>query len=227
MQIHELSVGGNVELEVKLNGRNMSFQSDIVHIKNNSVLINTLKVNDQTIGFSEKCYINFIYKTDGRVFIWKNVSAKLVKYNGAIYHRIDVLGDGKPYNRRDAYRMYIGEDMPVFVNTSSGPIALLVLVKDISETGVAFITKEQIDIDRTFRLKLKDNHSIISLSGDIVRKEYLENLDSFLYGCKFSERNNQLGKYIARKQCDLLRQRMSRYSSPPAKEKKSNAIANV
>lgn len=207
MHIDEISKGGAVELEVKCNGKNMNFKSDIVLLKNNSILINTIKVNDQTIGFSDKFQINLLYKTEGRLFMWENVNVKLVKYDGGVYHKIDLYGDGKPYNRRDAYRMYIGEDMPVYVNTASGPTALSVLVKDISETGVGFITKDDIDLERTIRLKLKDNNSIISLSGVIVRKEFLNNLGAFLYGCKFNEKNNHLAKFIAKKQADILKKK--------------------
>jgi c-di-GMP-binding flagellar brake protein YcgR len=221
MRIDELTKGGNIELEVKCVDRNISFRSEIVMIKNNSVLISPIKVNEQTIGFSDKCQLNFLYKIDGKVFLWERVSVKYVKYDGGIYHKIDLSGEGKPYNRRDAYRMFIGEDMPLYVNTANGPTALSVLVKDISETGVAFITKDDIDVERTIRLKLKDNNSTISLSGIIVRKEYLEHLSSFLYGCKFNEKNSRLGKYIAKKQYELLRKKTSHYSSPPTKGKKN------
>jgi hypothetical protein len=110
--------------------------------------------------------------------------------------------------------MYIGEDMPLYVNTATGPSALSVLVKDISNTGVAFITNEEIDVERTFRLKLKDNNSIINLSGIVVRKEFIPHLNSFLYGCKFNEKNNFLGKYIAKKQNEMLQKKTSTYSSP-------------
>ncbi|MDF2941971.1 MAG: hypothetical protein K0S01_829 [Herbinix sp.] len=214
MQVDELSIGGAMEVEVKCNGKSMNFNSEIILIKNNSVLITSIKVNEQTIGFSEKYQINFMYKLEGKLYIWENVSVKLVKYDGAIYHKIDLYGEGVPYNRRDAFRMYIGEDMPLYVNTASGPAALSVLVKDISETGVGFITKEDIDVDRIIRLKLKDNNISINLSGVIVRKEFLSNLGAYLYGCKFNEKNNSLGKYIAKKQGEQLRKKTNIYSSP-------------
>ncbi|MBH1940520.1 PilZ domain-containing protein [Mobilitalea sibirica] len=220
MLIDELPKGGNIELEVKYSGQAMSFRSNIIAIKNNSVLITAVKVNDQTIGFSEKCQINFLFKTDGKVFLWEKIDVKLVKYDGQICHKIDLYGEGKSYNRRESYRLYIGEDMPLYVNTASGPSAISVLVKDISETGVAFITKDEIDIDRTIRLKLKDNNTLISLSGVVLRKEYLPNLDSNLYGCRFNEKNNMLGKYIAKKQGEQLRKKAPSYSSPPTRERK-------
>jgi c-di-GMP-binding flagellar brake protein YcgR len=219
--INDIPNGAKIELEVRYSGQTISFDSEVQLTINNSVLISPIIVNDQTVGFNDNCRINLIVKINGKVFLWDNVIVKLVKYDGAIYHKIDTAGgEGKPYNRREAYRMYIGEDMPIYINTSSGPLALSVLVKDLSETGVAFITKEELETDRVIRLKIKDKNSILSLSGIIVRKEFLPHLDSFLYGCKFNEKNNRLGNYIARKQGEALRKRVNNYSSPPAKGKK-------
>lgn len=220
MNIDEIPNGSGVELDVRYTGRAMSFNSEVALIINKSILISPIIVNEQTIGFNDNCRVNLIVKIEGKVYLWDNVTVKLVKYDGIIYHKIDISGEGKPYNRREAYRMYIGEDMPVYVNTLSGPLALSVLVKDLSETGVGFICKEDLDIDRTIRLKLKDNNSVISLSGIIIRKEFLTHLDSFLYGCKFNEKNNRLGNYIARKQGEALRKKVNNYSSPPAVQRR-------
>ena len=218
MTVDELSKSADIEVDVKCNGKTMNFRSEIKLIKNNSILINSIKVNDQTIGFSEKCTINFLYKYEGKLYIWENVNVKLVKYDGLIYHKIDLSGEGKAYNRRDAFRMYIGEDMIIYINTANGPSALQVLVKDISETGVAFITKEDFDIERTFRLRLKDDTLVVNLSGVIVRKEFLSHLDSNLYGCKFLEKNQMLGKFIALKQGEQLRNKTKIFSSPTHKK---------
>lgn len=207
MHIDAIAKGGFMEVEVRCNGKSANFKSEVALTVNNSILIAPIKVNEQTIGFSESCQINFLYVYEGKLFLWENASVKLVKYDGGIYHKIDIYGEGKPFNRRDAFRMYIGEDMPVYVNTATGPNALSVLVKDISETGVGFISKEDIDVDRTIRLKLKDNNMLINLSGIIVRKEFLSNLGSFLYGCRFNEKNDKLSKYIAKKQGEALRKK--------------------
>ena len=222
MLIDDIPVGSGIELDVRYIGRTMSFLSQVVLIINNSILISPITVNEQTVGFND-CRVNLIVKIEHKVYIWFNASVKLVKYDGIIYHKIDIVGEGKAYNRREAYRMYIGEDMTIYINTTSGPSALSVLVKDLSETGVGFISKEDLDIDRTIRLKLKDNNLIISLSGIIVRKEFLANLGSFLYGCKFNEKNNKLGNYIARKQGEELRKKVNSYSSPPAAQRRSKS----
>lgn len=221
VQIDEISKNGSIELEVKFNGRSMSFKSIVVEVKSNSVLISPIKANDQTVGFSDTCQINFLYKADNKLYLWENVFVKLVKYENNIYHKIDLNGEGKIYNRRNSFRLYIGEDMPLYVNTSSGPTAISVLVKDISETGVGFISSEELDIDRTIRLKLKENNNIISLSGVIVRKEFLPNLNSYIYGCKFNEKYPRLGKYIARRQAEQLRKKGMASSKPINMDKRA------
>lgn len=207
MNFDSIKQGGLVEIEVRSNGKTMSFRSEISLIINNALLVAPIKVNEQTIGFSDNCKINFLYVSEGKLYIWDNAVITLVRYDSNIYHKIDITGEGKPYNRRASYRMYLGEDMPIYVNAATGPVALSVLVKDISETGVGFITTDDIDVDRTIRLKLKDNSSVINLSGVIVRKEFLEHLGSFLYGCRFTERHPQLGRFIAARQNDMLRKK--------------------
>lgn len=222
MKVDQIPNGANIELEVRYNQRTMSFRSEVVLVRDNAILIYPITVNGQTIGFNNNSQLDLIVKTDGKVYLWNDVIVKLIKYEGALYHKIHLYGEGKHYNRRDAYRMYIGEDMPIYINTASGPSALSVLVKDISETGVGFITKEELDIDRTIRLKIKDKYSFISLSAIIVRKEYLPHLDSYLYGCKFYEKNNRLGNFIARRQGEQLRNKANNYSSPLISTRKSN-----
>jgi len=213
LYVEELVQGAAMELEVRCSGKTMTFLNNIVLITKSSILITAITVNDQTVGFTTNCQLNFLYKFESKLFIWENVNIKLVKYDGSIYHQIDLNGVGKPFNRRSTYRMYVGENMPVFVNTATGPCAISVLIKDISETGAGFITKDEIDIDRTIRLKLKDNNLTISISGIIVRREYLENLGSFHYGCKFNEKNNLLSKYIIKKQNEILKKKSEAYTS--------------
>lgn len=212
MQIKDIPIGANIEIEVKYHGQCVNFYSDVVEIIEDSVLIKPIIVEEKTLGFSDSNQVNFIYIFEDKVFVWDHIEVILVKYNGSMYHKANLSGEGIPYNRRNSYRMYIGEDMPLHINTSRGSTTINVLVKDVSETGVAFITEEDLSIGRVFRLKLKDNNRLINLSGVIVRREYLEHLGSFLYGCKFNEYNAVLGGYIARKQIEILKKKSDQFT---------------
>ncbi|MDD3172974.1 MAG: PilZ domain-containing protein [Herbinix sp.] len=199
MIIEEISRNGKIELDVSYSGNTMNFRSEIAQIKNNSILIPGIKANNQTLGFSNKCKVDFLYKSDGKLYIWENVKVKLVKYNGIILHKIDLIGEGKRYNRRENYRVSINEYIPLYINTAAGPSALSVIVKDISETGIGFITTEKFEINRNFHIKLKDNNTLINLSGTFVRRELLSNSTN-LYGGKFKEKNYMLCRFIAKRQ---------------------------
>lgn len=219
MQTADIPIGINIELEVRCSGHTMSFRSDIVEVIEDSALITSIKVNDQTIGFSDQCRITFIVNHEGKVYAWEDVSPVLVRYDGSVYHKVDLIGDAKPINRRGSFRMYVGEDMIAYFSSPSGPTANTILVKDISETGVAFISKELFDIERTFQLKLKDIRPPIALCGVIVRKDFIPNLNTYLYGCKFIEDYHILGKYIAKKQGEQIRKKFTPAASPLAKGK--------
>ena len=215
MNTDDMSKGASVEIDVRLMGKTLNFKSDIALIIKDSILIRGIRVDNRTVGFTDKCTVDFMYKEDGKLYKWDDVQVKLVRYDGEIYHMVRIAGDGKVHNRREAYRQYIGEDMPIYINTASGTSAIDVLVKDISETGVGFITKEELEIDRTFRLKIRENQYMLTLSGIIIRKEELSNLNSNLYGCKFIEKDNALVKYIARKQGEQLKNKSRIYASTP------------
>lgn len=207
MQINSIVKGDSVELEIRHQGKAVSFKSEVSFVMNDSLLIQPIKANGQTIGFSDQCQISIFYLVDGKLFIWTGASIKLVRYNGAIYHRIEVTGEGKPYNRRYSFRLYLGEEMPIYINTPEGPSAIKVLIKDISETGLGFVSKEDLALRRTIRFKLVDSAMTLNLSGLIVRKEALNHLGSYLYGCRFTEKNEVLGKYIIKKQSEALRKK--------------------
>ena len=65
-------------------------------------------------------------------------------------------------NRRGSYRVYIGEQMTITAFTSQGAKKHSVHLKDISESGMAFLSKEEFDIGRIVRLNLSFNKGISS-----------------------------------------------------------------
>jgi hypothetical protein len=212
-----------MELEVKYSGNTINFKKEIVSVNGNTVMVSAFTINDQTLGFSEKCTINFYYQMEDKLFIWENVTVKLIKYNNKPYHRIELSGEGELFHHRGAYRLYIGEEMPMSINTPTGISTLTVLVKDISETGVGFVTEEEIDLSLVVHFKIQDGISNISLYGFVIRKEFQENIHSYIYGCKLHDINMQLSKYIAKRQNELLRMK----NNPPSTVKRDNPRASI
>ena len=216
--IGDIVIGDNIEVEVKIQGHTMSFTSQVVMIIDDILLISPIKSDDQTVGFSENCVVSVLYNLNGRIYRWKDIDLKLIKYDGLIYHSTVLEGKGQPYNRRNAYRLYLGMEMLLYYNSSQGPAAISVNVKDISELGVSFITNEELELNRRFHLSFRDGTTRLNLEGSIIRMEYMQHLGSYVYGCKFYDKNYLLSKYIARKQGEILRQKNTTYNAFPVND---------
>ena len=204
MEIKDLEKDAVVELEVHINKKTLNFNCQTVMIKDNFILVPKIVVNNQTVGFSDNCTVNLIYIREGKATIWENVIVKLVNYKGKIHHKIDVLGPGKPLNRRGAYRVYIGLNGELTTSGPTGPDSFMVTVKDISETGCAFISDRELDIGRHIRIRFRDNVSV-ELNGKIIRSEFKDNLNASLYACELVGRHPRLGSYLAKKQSEKLK----------------------
>ena len=82
-------------------------------------------------------------------------------------------------------------------------------VKDLSETGMAFFSKEEFDVGRTVRLHLAIRKGQeLQLSAQIIRIQEFENRQDKLYGCKFIEKNNRLIGYLMHLQQERQRAKM-------------------
>ncbi|MSS63446.1 PilZ domain-containing protein [Velocimicrobium porci] len=204
MKRNELEKNHKFELLITYNNQTLSYESKIFDFYNEWILIPVITVDKKIVGFSENCNVDFIYADDSQLYRWQNISLKPVRMGKKVLHKIEMGEEGTLYNRRKAFRLFIGEQMKLRYSTEDGRITTQVLVKDVSETGFGFFSKEDLSLKKLVSIHLIDNSMILDLSGTIVRKQKLEDRDSFYYGCQLTHRNDILNKYIVKKQRELL-----------------------
>ncbi len=211
MTAADLELEHSVELEVMMNGKKTTLLSAVELVLNQTVLLTPIQVNEKLVGFPPNCTVNLLYIGENQVFCWKNVVVKAVKYEKNIYHSVELAGDAEILNRRGAYRVYIGEQMTLTAFSADGPKNYYVNLKDISETGMAFFSKEEFDVGRTVRLTLSIKKGMeLPLSSQIIRIQEFENRQDKLYGCKFVEKNNRLVSVLMHLQQERQKQKMGR-----------------
>lgn len=199
----DLQLNHSVELEVNINGKTTTLLSSIEKISNTNVLLSPIFIGGKLVGFPPEYSVSFIYMEGEGVYCWKNISIKAIQYQGNVYHCVTLLTEAEVWNRRNAFRISVGETMELISFGESGPKTHKVFVKDISETGMAFISNEigTFFVKHTIRLKLKIfSGQIVQLSAQIVRAQPTKNEGETLYGCRFLEKSHFLSKHLVRLQ---------------------------
>ena len=119
---------------------------------------------------------------------------------------VSLPGEGNYVNRRQAYRQYVGEEMPITLFRQGGERDVLtVLVKDLSETGVGIVSDVIMDVEDSIRLRISDEGFLMSINAVIVRIQEDKDKRDRIYGCQFTEKIPKLSQYIMQIQRDRLR----------------------
>ena len=214
MTISDLAPQHTVTLVVTVGIKSKDLTTTISEVHSDYVLLEPILVDGRTVGFGDTCTIDFLYLQDQTVFAWHSVTLPLVKIKGQTYYRLILNGEARPYNRRGSFRVYVGETMSITVFQSNGPQPFNVLVRDISEGGFGFVSKEDYEVSRTIRLNIPlTDRNVLSLSATIVRKDFNEEKGTYSYGCKFVEPNSHLSSYLMSKQRERQQEKMSAYSA--------------
>ena len=208
MTAADMQLEHSIELEIFMNGKKSTLLTTVEQVIGQTVLLTPIQINDKLVGFPPNCTVNLLYVGENQVFCWKNITIKAVRYEKNVYHSTELIGDAEILNRRGAYRVYIGEQMLLTAFSASGPKTYHVNLKDLSETGMAFFSKEEFDVGRTVRLHLsiKKGQELL-LSSQIIRIQEFDNRQDKLYGCKFIEKNNRLIGILMHLQQERQRQK--------------------
>ena len=202
MTANDLELSHSIELDITVNNKKTTLLSTIEKILNDkTILLAPLRLNGKLLGFAGSSSVNLIYGGLDNTYLWTEINIRPVKFNNEVYHAVTFEHEPSVINRRGTYRVYSGEDMILTTFTHEGPKSISVLVRDISETGMAFYAQDPIDIGRTVRLNVPLLSSEeLHLSAQVLRQKNENSRLGTLYGCKFIEKNPGLPRYLMRLQ---------------------------
>jgi len=205
----DLELDHSVELDITVNGKKITLLSTVEKVIDQTVLLAPIRAEGKLLGFPAHCTINLIYPGYVNTYMWNDVTVRAVKHDQKPFHAVTLEKEPSIINRRGTFRVYSGEEMLITTFTHEGPLPLRVIVRDISETGMSFFTKHELDIGRTVRLNLMaQNNREIHLGAQIVRAKSDGSRLGTLYGCKFIEKHPLLPKYLMRLQQEHQKRRM-------------------
>ncbi|MDD6290851.1 MAG: PilZ domain-containing protein [Lachnospiraceae bacterium] len=170
--------------------------------------IKVIKAGERIVNFSSEnitCTITAL--KNYKPYSWDNVKiVRLTLPEQGTIHMVLSNDDRKTFNRRNEYRLFLGEEGICRFGDSNAPKN--VMIKDVSCSGVGIMINKSDDIEIKAGMKIevefsqtrKDgNRQTFMLTGKIVRYIAMNN-NMEMIGCKLSGRNQELVKMIYEKQ---------------------------
>lgn len=210
MKLTDFEMAHSVELEIFHDGRKTTLLTSVEGMIHNSVLLTPIHLDGKIVGFPAKLTVNLLYPEDNQVYCWSDITVKAVRYRGHIYHSVELPGSAIVLNRRGAYRVYIGENRFIYHRTHTNTKLYEVFLRDISETGMCYMSKDNFEIGRTVHLQLRltSGHELTIRAKILWKRENPNRNTTFLYGCKFTEKSKYLNSYLMNVQQEQQKRRM-------------------
>jgi len=212
MKINEIKDGAKITVTVSIGDRRMDFETVAKGALPDGLLTELITYEMKPINFNTSAQLKLsvvIIDTDSKPYEWKSVTIKAVDYKGTKYSLLLSSDDTESINRRFGYRVYLGLQGVVQIGSHSAFYE--VIVKDISEAGVAFIYNTDINLNKHTatrgRITFKDESKKFALGFSIVRKEQVDE-NRFLYGCALTNKSDAIRKYVTAKQIQQLQNKI-------------------
>lgn len=228
MKINEISVGNEVCLEIVTAGRTIELTTKVAELSDYemktitklviqkdlySTVFEAIINNGKTLGlttndtmvYNVKCTMNDKY------YVWNNVYIKTVKLpSGSTYYLVMSAFDVNVMNRRNAYRLWIGEEVTVTLGLSQDRIRGI--LKDLSASGMGVIVADASDfhLERIVHVQYIDaDKTIFNLTGKVVSVTEISPA-KILIGCAFVGKSQAVERYVSQKQIERAKERKGR-----------------
>ena len=211
MYIDELEKGQKITLTVKIGTELVDFETVVQDSipKKHAILADVVKDNDKVVSFNSSTIsidLN-MYPSDSAPVVFRKVKVILYKdKSGSIFYAITTNSQSVTVNRREAFRIFVGEN--VVVQKGMNRSANDVILKDLSGQGFSITVDDNVaeyEINQTLHTVFNDRieetcqNFSFHLYGIIIRKSESEN-GKTVYGCKLNSRVPGLENYVMLKE---------------------------
>ncbi|MBQ7954683.1 MAG: PilZ domain-containing protein [Lachnospiraceae bacterium] len=211
MRIEELVMGQKLTLQIVINSEQLEFPLTIMEVvpKKHGIYTNAIMKDEKVLSFKASGILTHLIVAfdDAKPHIFYNVTVQTLKSDsGNFCYFISTLGPSKEFNRRGAFRCFLGLYSSVQIGVNN--TALDTTIKDVSVTGFSFIlpaTAREFKpgaiahVVLTDYIQERNENYTFHLTGIIVRNYKLEN-GSTVYGCKLNAKVIGLDRYITIKE---------------------------
>lgn len=214
MQIKDMIIGKMLEILVDREGYHYRFVSKVEGTAENAVAVTLIAAQGRMFHFVDTDDISIIYRGTERMWKWEHVKGGVARLEGVPVHTFSTKNPGQLYNRRESFRVPIGESLLMhrIVDTREEENEIIeevqkfeALLADLSVNGAGIYTNEELPMGTTVLFDMPTNLGIMTCRGEIVRKSDVKDKPfRNFYGCDFSVVRKELERYLFERQRLML-----------------------
>lgn len=214
MQIKEMILGRKLEILVDREGYHYRLVSKVEGTIENSVAVSLISAKGRVFHFQETDDVTIVYRGTERMWKWDHVKPGLARLDGFAVHTFSSKEQGKIYNRRESFRVPIGESLLMnkivsVTERDDGVVENMekfeALLADLSVNGAGFYTNEEFKKGDTILFEMPTHLGILSCRGDVVRiSNVYDKPFRYFYGCGFTVVRKELERYLFERQRLML-----------------------
>lgn len=204
MKIGEITDDSVISVNIVRGDMSANLSTTVAYVTDGALYVNPFMHNGAILNFAvpDLRIALFAVKPGEVPNYWPSVSVTREMLDGNTFHCIRTDAPGVRHNRRNAFRVFVGEEANV--TPEKGVEIEKVTVRDISATGVGFMTlpadKPKFALGDTIRLRYMDNEQRFSVdvTARVVRTELTDK--GCVHGCAFTKLYPSVDRYVANKQ---------------------------
>lgn len=214
MTIKEMVLGRKLEILVDREGYNYRLVSKVEGTTEDTVAVSLIAAKGRTFHFTDTDDVTIVYRGAERMWKWDHVKPGMARLDGETVHTFTSKEQGQTFNRRDSFRVPIGENLlmrHIFPKKTTDEdevekyVIFDALLADLSVSGAGLYTDAELEKDMIIAFDMPTSLGILTCRGKIVRKTdvYDKPFRNF-YGCEFTETKKELERYLFERQRLML-----------------------
>lgn len=219
MKLSELEKGTGLCLSVVWKEQRYEFETRILGKKRREIILEPIRKDGRLLNVEGKEFVTdlFLWRSGDKPICWKNAGLHCILWKKQVVYAVSADSVGKTYNRRNFFRLFVGEEAVARVGERR---ARRVVLKDISNSGFAIISQREVPdgalIAMNYPVELEGKERKLMLYGKVRRTESLPD-GRVMYGCSLVRKNELVGRYVTQKQMEkLVRKRQGLFDDEPA-----------
>ncbi|MBQ9119112.1 MAG: hypothetical protein IJY09_03520 [Lachnospiraceae bacterium] len=113
MFIRNVKLGRPLEIYINRDGYNYKVISKIEEVAEDHICVTLIASKNRVFMFKSTDVVDIVYREDEKMWKWKSVKGSVMTLDGEKFHCFTTKAEGESYNRRNAYRVYVGEKLVV------------------------------------------------------------------------------------------------------------------